>query len=125
MALEFSQAIADEVCERIATGESLRKVCDSPHMPSASTICKWLGQNAEFQKQYAHAREIQADSFADEIVEISDDVTEDANSRRVRVDSRKWIAAKLRPKRYGDKLDVEHSGDVTVSVVNYGSPTST
>lgn len=92
-------------------------------MPNASTVCRWLGQNEEFRKQYAHAREAQADTLADEIIDIADGtdgatfvnddgaaVARDPARDRLRVDSRKWLAGKMRPKVYGDKVTSELTG---------------
>jgi hypothetical protein len=87
-------------------------------MPAPSTICLWLSENEEFAEQYAHARERQADLYADEIVEIADLAkNEDYNVARLRVDARKWKASKLAPKRYGDKMDLNHSGNLKIEGV--------
>lgn len=116
---EFSPEIANEICERIAKGESLRRILSSERddwMPGQTTVFRWLAENEEFRKQYAHAREIQAETLADEILEIADapNVTtnpetgeaevRDAQRDRLRVDARKWLAGKLAPKKYGDKV---------------------
>lgn len=118
---DFTPEIANEICERLINGESLRRICRDDGMPNASTVCRWLGQNEEFRKQYAHAREVQADTYADEIVDIADgDVSEDADAAvaaqlaardRLRVDARKWVASKLAPKKYGEKTTTEHTGE--------------
>lgn len=115
---EFDQIIGDEICDRLTNGESLRKISCDEHMPAASTIYKWLTANKTFAEQYAHAREAQADTLADEILDIADDGSNDYMERedgsveyngdavsrsKLRVDSRKWIASKLKPKKYGDK----------------------
>lgn len=84
-----------------------------------------------FREQYARAREAQADTLADEILDIADDATNDfmmteqglkydgdsVQRSRLRVDSRKWLAGKLRPKKYGDKIETEHTGGQTFTVV--------
>lgn len=109
---EFDQGIADEICDRLIEGESLRKIAKDDHMPAASTIFKWLASNEEFAEQYARAKEAQADAMADEIVDIADgDNGADPQRDRLRVDARKWVAAKLKPKKYGDKLDVTSGGE--------------
>lgn len=46
------------------------------------------------------------DAIAEQTMEISDDLTEDANSRRVRIDTRKWLLSKLAPKKYGDRIEI-------------------
>lgn len=124
----FSQEIASIICERIADGESLRSICDGEDMPAKSSVFKWLGEHKEFSDQYARARETQADAIFDEILDIADDGSNDWMQKRsadgsnvgwtengealrrsvLRVDARKWMAGKLRPKKYGEKL--QHTG---------------
>lgn len=85
-------------------------------MPAKSTVTGWALQDVEgFAAQYARAREAQAEHYAEEIITIAD-TEEDANRARVRIDARKWTASKLLPKRYGDRVELEHSGSIqTVS----------
>lgn len=102
--LEFNEAVADAICERLADGESLRSICRDDEMPAKSTVFKWLGLVPAFADQYARARETQADSLADDIIDIADNKALEPNDKRVRIDARKWLAGKLRPKAYGDKV---------------------
>jgi hypothetical protein len=103
-------------------------------MPAVSTIMKWLQRVPSFAEQYARAREIQADALVEETLEIVDDGTNDWMEKRdkdgncvgwqvngeavqrskLRADQRRWWAGKLRPKVYGEKLNVEHSGHVDI-----------
>lgn len=122
----FSQEIADTISERLSLGESLRSICRDETMPSQSMVFRWLASKPEFREQYAHAREVQADSWADDIIEIADDSSgdvirdpESGNERfnsefaarsRLRVDTRKWLMARMAPKKYGDKITQEHTG---------------
>jgi hypothetical protein len=115
--VKFSQELFDEICERIANGESLRKICKDDKMPNLTSVWKWLNNNEELSKQYARAKEEQAELFADEITEISDaEMPKDAfgkidaaavNQARLKIDSRKWIASKLKPKKFGDYTKVQ------------------
>lgn len=134
---DFNEKIAEEICERIAQGESLRKICKDDTMPDASTVFRWLKNenNEEFRKQYAHARETQAELIAEEIFEIADDGSNDlmtiekgdmsyevenkevTNRSKLRAQVRQWYLSKILPKKYGDKLDVEHSGHVRTRVI--------
>ena len=132
---DYSQELADHICERIADGESLRAICEAEDMPNRATVFRWLTIHSEFSDQYARAKEEQAESLADEIVSIADEqctiikaskhgqkfgededdveVVFDATAvarNRLRVDARKWVASKLKPKKYGDKLQQEVSG---------------
>jgi len=100
---DFTQEIADAICRRLSEGESLRKVCEADDMPSRETVRRWLGENLEFRGQYAHARDVQADHYADRVVDDALTAT-DAAIGRLRMDALKWAASKLAPKKYGDKV---------------------
>jgi hypothetical protein len=116
----FTNELADEICERIANGESLRAICREDGKPALSTVFRWLSNDRAFQDQYAMARDEQAEAFADELVSISDEqeyekveidgvplaVKFDSTAvarNRLRIDARKWVASKLKPKKYGDR----------------------
>lgn len=118
---DFTQEIADIICDRLMEGESLRAICSEEKMPSKVTVCKWLGIHPLFANQYARAREIQADSMFDEMLDIADDSRNDWMQKRgqivpdneaiqrsrLRIDARRWMAGKLRPKKYGDMVGRE------------------
>lgn len=127
----FTPEMAARICERISDGESLRAILADDGMPASSTVFKWLSENAAFSEQYARAREAQADAVFDEILTIADDGRNDWMERKnadgenigwmengealrrsqLRIDARKWMAGKLKPKKYGDKLETTHKGD--------------
>ena len=111
----YSEEIAANICERLAIGESLRSICRDDGMPSVTSVMRWLSVNLAFREQYAHARELQAEYRVDEIVEIADkDEADDpvkVNRARLRIDTRKWAASKLAPKKYGDQAKITHAGD--------------
>jgi len=130
---DYCEEVADAICERLVAGESLRAICRDAEMPNITSVFKWLAKFPEFANQYARAREEQAEAFADEIVAISDEndgkaimsdgqevaVVFDSTAvarNRLRVDARKWVASKLKPKKYGDKIQQEHSGEVGFSL---------
>jgi hypothetical protein len=106
---DFTPAIADAICGRLAEGESLRAICAETAMPAQSTVFRWLGRMRPFRGQYARAREAQADAYADAVVQIADEAT-NAAIARLQVDARKWAASRLAPKKYGDKVVQEHTG---------------
>lgn len=130
---DYTPQLATAICARIADGESLRSVCRDEAMPDKSTVFDWLRIHPEFADQYARAKEESADTHADDILEIADDGTndwmerQDAEGRKfydlngeniqrskLRVDTRKWIASKLKAKKYGERI--EHAGEVTLSL---------
>lgn len=101
----YSQELADRICSELSGGRSLRSVCEDEGMPDRVTVFRWLREHESFCSQYARAKEEAADALADEMLDIADS-TDDPQSRRVRVDTRKWIASKLKPKRYGDRMQL-------------------
>jgi hypothetical protein len=138
----FTQERADQVCAHIIEGKSLRAIADIEGMPSTATILKWLRTRPEFALQYARAKEEQAEAFVEEMIDIADDGRNDWMERlgpggvpvgwelngehvqrtKLRLDARKWIAAKLKPKKYGDLAGVTLNDNRTqVMVVMPGS----
>jgi hypothetical protein len=77
---------------------------------SSFTFSKWLREDDDLAKQYAHAREAQGDIYADRVVDTAMDATIDPAVARVRIDALKWAAGKRKPKVYGDKVLTEHGG---------------
>ena len=120
---KYSQELAAEILLRITEGESLRSIVKDANMPGQATVYEWLLAKADFAEQYAYARDQQAETLADEIIALADEkpkeVTDDKGNGRIdngwvtwqknRVDARKWVASKLKPKKYGDR--VTHAGD--------------
>lgn len=96
------------VLDRIAKGDSVTKICEENGMPSERAFYYWLESDEKRLQSYTHARDMQAEKIFSEIIDIAD-TEEDPTKARVRIDARKWVAGKLKPKKYGDKLDVEHN----------------
>lgn len=129
----YTEAIAAEICERLASGESLRAICRDERMPPHPTVLGWVLDDLQgFADQYARARAIGLDVVADDLLDIADtpvigEETEDDGDkvkvkrgdmlghRKLQVDTRKWYLSKLAPKKYGDKQAVELSGSLAVT----------
>jgi hypothetical protein len=122
---KYTEELANELCDKIATSNrGLAHICAGMDI-KPSAIFTWLQDKPEFAEKYARAREAQADFLADEILEIADNsendtiITENGtlenkewvNRSKLKVEARKWIASKLKPKKYGDKLDLTTGGD--------------
>lgn len=122
---DYCQEKADLICEKLSDGCSLKEICAPDDMPTRSTVYRWLSLHSEFSDMYVRAREEQAETLADEIIAIADETYDDiaiddkGNERcntefiqrsKLRVDARKWVAAKLKPKKYGEKVQQEVSG---------------
>lgn len=120
---KYTQETAETICKLLMCGWSLKRITSLDEMPHEDTVYGWLAKGKEhpFSEQYARAREIQAERMADELIDIADDESGDKSGElempngvavqrsRLRVDTRKWVAAKLLPKKYGEKLT--HAGD--------------
>lgn len=120
-----SRRLTARICDRLAGGESLRAICRDAEMPAASTVFAWLAADADFAERYARAREAQADALVDEIIDIADgtDASGDAARDRLRVEARKWAAARLAPRKYGEGAKPEAGkAGVPSSVVVFALP---
>ncbi len=121
----YTTQMADIICIRLSEGESLKGIVRSEGMPDRATVYRWLLEQPAFCDKYARAREEQADTLADEIIAIADESPEinevrDKNGdvidikidsgyvayQKQRIEARKWTAMKLKPKKYGDKLEL-------------------
>lgn len=123
----YSEELAEKICTRLASGESLISICKAEDMPGESRVRQWAVDNSEgFAVRYARARDMGLDHHADEILELADtsrigtksvtkptgaEITEGdmVERSRLQIEARKWYLSKLAPKRYGDKLEVDHA----------------
>jgi hypothetical protein len=145
-AKEYNAEHADLLCAEISScTHSLNRIVkrlqkEHDGFPSIPTIFKWLRDNEEFAKSYARVKDDQMDLLAEEMLDIADDDSLDVafsedgkpfvdkehiNRSRLRVDTRKWIASKLKPKKYGDKVETtlqNPDGSPLNLTVNFVSP---
>lgn len=117
---DYKPEVTQVILARLSCGESLRSVCRDDDMPHLSTIYDWLGRHPEFAEQYARAKEESADAWAEKIADVADGTLSgeyDPQAARVAMDGYKWTASKLKPRKYGDKIDanLNHSGSVTMN----------
>ena len=124
----YSEVVANNICDEIASGKSLLSICDQSGFPSTVTIYRWLDTHEEFRNKYARARELQAEHYAAEVISLADRpviaekvtikpngdeervIGDNTERTRLQIDARKWYASKLAPKKYGDKVQTELSG---------------
>ena len=132
---DYTQDLADIVCERLALGESMRSISRDTKMPAMTTLFRWLREKEEFQQQYAIAKQESAEAHSEDCLDISDNI--DGNPvivdgvplvvngeivrvidntsiqhARLKVDTRKWLMSKMKPKKYGDRITTEHTGSI-------------
>ena len=127
----INEEIIARICEEISTRPvSLKTICTPEEMPGVSTVWDWISKDKDFSDRYARAKEAQANLLAEEILAIADDNRLDEETRfdqegkeyvvenkeivnrsRLRIDARKWLAAKLLPKKFGDRIELESKNE--------------
>lgn len=121
----YTDDLVNIICDRLSDGMSLRTVCRSDDMPCKATVLDWIKNKEGFLDQYTRAKTESADALVDEMLDIADDATNDwmidnirgeeapgyklmgehINRSRLRLDTRKWIAARMQPKKYGERIE--------------------
>lgn len=119
------EALVPEICRRLSCGETLASICRDEHMPDRDTVYLWANSDESIARRIAQARAVGFDAIADECVEISDRPSPttplgstdsgDVAHRKLQIETRLKLLAKWDPKRYGDKQQVEHSGQVDIA----------
>jgi hypothetical protein len=128
----YSPRLAAQICARIAAGEAVRAIAQTPGMPASSTIYLWLNTQEDFRLLHAAACEERADALAEEMVAIADDCSgdwkaggKDGKERvfdrenlaraKLRIETRRWRAARLAPRKYGDRAEATGAGPALMS----------
>lgn len=124
---DYTLELTERICALLAEGKSLRTICKADGLPECATIFRWLRIYPTFCEQYTRAKQESADAMAEDMQDIADDGSNDwmqandpnnpgwlvnkehINRSRLRIETRKWLASKLKPKKYGEKLEL--SGD--------------
>lgn len=119
---QYTLELAKEICDVISsTSKGTKRLCaEHPHWPCQDTLFTWIKSYPEFSEQYARAKKCQVNLLVDEILDIADDTSQDQiitdhgevmlNSQAVsraklKIDTRKWLACKLIPRVYGNKIE--------------------
>ena len=123
--LTYTKELGEEICQKLSVSEyGLKRLCaENPHWPCKQTIFEWRIKVKEFGDLYAIAKQDQIETLIDDCLDIADDTSHDTllkqnkngeeyevcnsewiNRSRLRIDTRKFLAAKLAPKIYGDKI---------------------
>lgn len=110
----YTQAVGDDICDRISTGQSLKSICRETGIQER-TVLRWVRDIEPFCQQYTRAREEQADADADAVNDVGSRVLSgeiDPQAARVVIDALKWSAGKRNAKKYGDRLALDHAGTI-------------
>lgn len=112
----YTPELADHICEKLMAGESLNAICKPDDFPvTEAAVRNWVANDlGGFASKYAHARNIGLDHKADELEAVAR-TEPDVNRARLIVDTLKWQLSKMAPKRYGDRMAFEHSGELALT----------
>jgi hypothetical protein len=116
--IELTDELKEEIINRVGNGELLKKVCRDEHIPAYATINREIERDPEFGENIRAARRTAAAILVDEIIEIADDVQEDVKAdgsanfeniarSKIKIETRKWVASKLDPARFSEKVQTD------------------
>ena len=115
----YNQKTADAIAEKLSEGIPLKRICAEPDMPGYTTVLRWQEAYPEFRDLSARAKADGTHNLADECLTIADTATpEEVPVARLRIDTRLRLIGKWNSRAYGDKLDVAHSGELQINVVD-------
>jgi alkyl hydroperoxide reductase subunit AhpC len=122
---EYNFDLCIEICNKIADGQNIKAILESKdNYPAFSTWCKWKRENQELSNLYVNSIQDKSESVdaqIDEIWEGCKNGLYDASIANVLIQTLKWKASKYYPKMFGDKVQQEHSGEITTNVISLGS----
>ena len=131
-----TETLAAKICQRIADGESIRAICSDPDMPSTTAIFRWIanGKYDGFRQLYEASMQIRLETLGDGLIELADAPIERnaagaidsaaVQMRRLQIETRRWILSKLLPRKYGDRMGLDHQGEGFNLTVVTGVPES-
>ena len=132
----FTEKLAAKICQRIADGESIRAICSDADMPSTTAIFRWIanGKYDGFRQLYESSMQIRLETLGDGLIELADAPIERnaagaidsaaVQMRRLQIETRRWILSKLLPRKYGDRMGLDHQGEGFNLTVVTGVPES-
>ncbi len=133
---DYTQELASKICSQLAEGISLRTVCLAEDMPTKTTVFNWLHSNKDFLDQYERACQERTEAQQEILLELGDEAIQLAQSVhfkasnavvsavKLKADNLKWSMSKMKPKKYGDKIDHTTNGkDLPIPI--YGGSTTT
>lgn len=114
---DYTEELADLICDRLSEGESLLNILRDPGMPNRTTVYRWMRQFEAFRNNYAEAREAGADKQFDELYETALKAEpENVSVHKLQIDTMKWCLARKLPKKYGDRIEVDQKTELNAKV---------
>lgn len=122
------------ILQEIEEGASLRSILRRDEMPSRKTFFEWIDNDEKKVNQYARAIDLRAEMKFESIeADYMETPQRDSETgkidtgwvqlQRLKIDAKKWELSKLKPKKYGDKIQTEHSGEINTTIISLGNGT--
>lgn len=127
----YSKKLADEICTKLAEGKSMRSVCREEKMPEMETVWRWLREKQDFNEQYVRATQERTEAqnellleLGDQAIALSQSVDFKASNAvvsavKLKADNLRWSMSKMKPKKYGDKVDLTSGGEKLPTPILY------
>lgn len=115
---EYNFELCIKICDRIADGENIVAILKDSNYPSWSTFRRWKNENEELRTLYVNSQQdkgIALESEIDDTMQMLRDGEIDASTANVIIQTLKWKMAKFYPKMFGDKVELEQSGEITIN----------
>jgi len=120
------------ILSEIEEGASLRSISRREDMPNQNTFFEWIDKDEEKAKQYARAIDIRTELKFESIEsDYMEEPQRDSETgkidtgwvqlQRLKIDAKKWELGKLKPKKYGERIQTEHSGEITTNIISLGN----
>ena len=100
----YTPELAEAVCAKVLTTQSLRSVCRQEGMPAKTTVFRWLQSKPEFRDQYTAAKELGCVMLLEDIHDIADNIGGNVAQDKLRIRTRKWLLSKIKPRKYGRQV---------------------
>lgn len=108
--LKLTAEVKQAILLAVANGSSVSQLCQQEDMPSMSTVWRHMAEDKEFQDQYEKACKKRSNSMFEDIQRITDDPTIPSDHKRIMVDTRKWMLARMDPAKYSEKVRAQITG---------------
>ena len=132
---DYIKELGDKICNLLANGKSLKSICEGEDMPDKSSVYKWLREDKDFSNNYTQATLDRTEAQLEELNELGAEsilVAQQTGDKRagavvqaykLKADNMKWVMARMKPKKYGDKIDMTSDGKaITVEIISYAKP---
>lgn len=133
---DYTKETAEKLCEILSQGKSLRTACLKDDMPSIATVFKWMRDYPEFLKQYEQAKVESSEALNEVILDLGDEAINMSqgvdpkvsnavvSAYKLKADNLKWYMSKMKPKKYGDKIDHTTNGKDLPTPILHGLPSN-